>query len=107
MPQVKLGDEVPADFERFKKFLQDIAPEKIEEVIDTIIDGLSILEHTPYAGEPHPLDKVPDMRKLVISYGKAGYVALYTFDPQTDVVTIQAMRHQKEIELLFLQRWDV
>ena len=53
MPQVKLGDEVPADFERFKKFLQDIAPEKIEEVIDTIIDGLSILEHTPYAGEPH------------------------------------------------------
>jgi plasmid stabilization system protein ParE len=104
MPQVKYAPETHEDFQRFTHFLQEVAPEKISEAIDAIFEGLEILENTPFAGEEYPLAQVPEMRKIVISYGQSGYVALYTFDPQTDVVTIQAIRHQKEIELLFLHR---
>jgi mRNA-degrading endonuclease RelE of RelBE toxin-antitoxin system len=36
------------------------------------------------------------LRELPISYGDAGYVALYRFDPDTDAVYVLAFRHQRE-----------
>lgn len=41
-----------------------------------------------------------DLRELVISYGKTGFIALYRFDVQRDEVRILALRHQREIGYL-------
>jgi plasmid stabilization system protein ParE len=39
-----------------------------------------------------------DIRELVISFGKSGYVALYRFLPHLDVVRVLAIRHQRELD---------
>lgn len=39
-----------------------------------------------------------DIRELVISFGKTGYVALYRFLPHLDVVRVLAIRHQRELD---------
>ena len=39
-----------------------------------------------------------DLRELVISYGKTGYVALYRFLPALDQVQILAIRYQRELD---------
>ena len=38
-----------------------------------------------------------DIRELVISYGKTGYIALYRFVVPLGEVRILAIRHQREI----------
>lgn len=39
-----------------------------------------------------------EIRELVISFGKNGYVALYSFLPHLDVVRVLAIRHQRELD---------
>ena len=39
-----------------------------------------------------------EVRELVISFGKSGYVALYRFVPHIDVVRVLAIRHQRELD---------
>lgn len=39
-----------------------------------------------------------EVRELVISFGKTGYVALYRFLPALDQVRILAVRHQRELD---------
>jgi plasmid stabilization system protein ParE len=38
-----------------------------------------------------------ELRELVISFGKTGYVALYRFVPARDEVRVLAIRHQREL----------
>jgi plasmid stabilization system protein ParE len=38
-----------------------------------------------------------DLRELVISFGETGYIALYRFIPQRDLVRVLALRHQRDI----------
>jgi plasmid stabilization system protein ParE len=49
----------------------------------------------------HPLigpvvDDDTELRKLVISRGKTGYIALYRYDDARDEVVVAAIRHQRE-----------
>lgn len=39
-----------------------------------------------------------EIRELVISFGRSGYVALYRFFPHLDVVRVLAIRHQRELD---------
>ena len=39
-----------------------------------------------------------DLRELVISFGKTGYLALYRFLPHLDEVRVLALRHQRELD---------
>jgi plasmid stabilization system protein ParE len=75
------------DLDRLTQFLDDDPV-----VIDLIAGAVDILAHHPQIGRrvEH------DMRELVISRGRTGYVALYDFDPDDDVVIILAIRHQCE-----------
>ena len=43
-----------------------------------------------------PVESYGDLRELVIDFGAAGYLALYRFEPSLDVVTILAIKHQRE-----------
>jgi plasmid stabilization system protein ParE len=39
-----------------------------------------------------------DLRELVISFGRTGYIALYHFAPAQDEARILAIRHQRELD---------
>ncbi len=39
-----------------------------------------------------------ELRELVISFGRTGYIALYRFLPAADDVRILASRHQRELD---------
>jgi plasmid stabilization system protein ParE len=39
-----------------------------------------------------------EVRELVISYGKTGYLALYRFLPGRNLVRVLAIRHQRELD---------
>jgi plasmid stabilization system protein ParE len=62
------------------------------ETIDLIEEAVSVLNRHPFIGRP--IDA--DLSELVISRGKTGYVALYSYEPDHDVALILAIRHQRE-----------
>lgn len=39
-----------------------------------------------------------EIRELVISYGRTGYIALYRFLPEHGLIRILAIRHQRELD---------
>lgn len=43
-----------------------------------------------------PVEDLGDLRELMIEFGAAGYLALYRFESSLDVVTILAIKHQRE-----------
>ena len=43
-----------------------------------------------------PVEDYDDLRELVIEFGATGYLALYRFEPSRNVVTILAIKHQRE-----------
>jgi len=52
------------------------------------------LKHSHMIGRP--VEDYDDLRELVIDFGATGYLALYRFEPSLDVVTILAIKHQRE-----------
>jgi addiction module RelE/StbE family toxin len=81
-----------ADLERLADFLIKDAPQAAVTAIDVIRDGIEILERHPLVGRSCE----EGLRELLISYGKSGYVALYSYEQRQDVVLVLAIRHQRE-----------
>jgi plasmid stabilization system protein ParE len=82
-----------ADLERLADFLAKDAPRVCVAAIDVIRDGIEVLERHPLVGRPCE----EGLRELLISYGKSGYVALYSHEQLQDVVLVLAIRHQREV----------
>jgi plasmid stabilization system protein ParE len=59
-----------------------------------ILQQLFSLKTMPDIGRLTP--EFPDLRELVIPFGKSGYIALYRHNPSADRVYVLAFRHQKE-----------
>jgi plasmid stabilization system protein ParE len=78
--------------ERLADFLVKDAPQAAIAAIDVIRDGIEILERHPFVGRTCE----EGLRKLVISYGNSGYVALYSYEQLQDVVLVLAIRHPRE-----------
>lgn len=62
--------------------------------VKTILSAFRQLGRFPGMGRPVPED--PSLRELVIPFGHYGYMALYTFTPAVDTVTVLAVRHQRQ-----------
>jgi addiction module RelE/StbE family toxin len=90
--QVVYSRHAFADLERLADFLIKDAPQAAVTAIDVIRDGIEILERHPLVGRPCE----DDFRELLISYGKSGYVALYSYEQRQGVVLVLAIRHQQE-----------
>lgn len=90
----QLTAEAADDLERLTDFLLETAPEAALDTVDIVLDGLRILAQHPLVGRPIP----GGQRELVISRGRTGYLALYRYDVQADVVLVLALRHQRENE---------
>ena len=92
MAEVIYARHAFADLERLADFLLKNAPQAAVTAIEVIRDGIGILERHPLVGRRCEAG----LRELVISYGKSGYVALYSYEQKQDVVLVLAIRHQRE-----------
>jgi plasmid stabilization system protein ParE len=92
MPRIELGRGALEDFERFLNHLQRFGAAHAPERKAEIIGALRILSHSPMIGRPVRGGK----RELMIGRGAHGYVALYKYAPDIDVVLVLAVRSQRE-----------
>lgn len=80
------------DLERVTNFLLEADPLAALKTIELIEEAIVILKHHPLIGRPIE----SGLRELIISRGKTGYVALYSFEADQDAILILAIRHQRE-----------
>ncbi len=92
MARVVYSARAFADLDRLADFLLDSDAVAAGETVDLIAEAVLILKRHPLIGRP--VDG--DIRELIISRGKTGYVALYSYEPAHDAVLILAIRHQRE-----------
>lgn len=59
--------------------------------IDVIRDGIEILRRHPLVGRPSE----EGLRELLISYGKSGYVALYSYGPDVAAFSTLAFKARR------------
>jgi plasmid stabilization system protein ParE len=70
-----------------------------ERALEAIRHAISGLEHSPFSYRRASGQRSPFLRELVIPFGSAGYVALFEIESR-DVVTVLAVRHQREDDYL-------
>ncbi len=92
MSRIELAPEIARDFDRILDHLVEYQVENSASRIQGIIEALNVLEHNPLIGRPVNNDK----RELVIGRGSQGYVALYRYVFEVDIVFILAVRSQRE-----------
>ena len=76
------------------EFLAVADPESAVRAAAAIESAVEVLAEHPLIGRP--VDR--ELRELVISFGKTGYVALYRFLPHVDEVRVLAIRRQRELD---------
>lgn len=81
-----------ADFERLTDFLLECDQAAAQGTVQLIEEAVQVLRNHPLIGRPVEAG----LRELVISRGRTGYVALYSFEPADDAVLLLAIRHQRE-----------
>ena len=81
-----------ADLERLTDFLAETDPSAAARTVGLIEEAVALLRRHPLIGRPVE----HELRELVISRGRTGYVALYSFEEAREVVLILAIRHQRE-----------
>jgi len=81
-----------ADLERLTDFLVETDPPAALATIELIQEAVAVLRRHPLIGRPVETE----LRELVISRGRSGYVALYSFEQVYDAVLILTIRHQRE-----------
>ena len=92
MARLIYAERALADLERLTDFLVRSDPAAAAATTDLIVEAVTVLEHHPLIGRPVEAD----LRELVISRGRSGYLALYSFEQVYDTVLILAIRHQRE-----------
>ena len=92
MAKVIYSDEALADLERIIEFLLESSPAAAAAALSQIRSAVTILEAHPRVGRRIDAHR----RELVITYGAAGYLALYRHDVPQDVVRVLRLRHQRE-----------
>jgi plasmid stabilization system protein ParE len=92
VPRIELAPEVADDFDRILDHLHKYQVDNCAERLEEIIDAINVLKHNPLIGRPVGDDK----RELVIGRRARGYVALYRYVPEIDIVFILALRAQRE-----------
>ena len=80
--------------ERSFEFLRERDPEAAVRAATAIQSAVAMLADHPLVGR----SVAGELRELVISFGKTGYLALYRFLPHLDEVRVLAIRHQREVD---------
>ena len=89
---IELATEVAEDLDRILGHLIEHEARNVAARINSIIDAIDVLAHNPLIG--HPV--TGGMRELVIGHDAYGYIALYRYVPQLELVLVLAVRGQRE-----------
>lgn len=73
-------------------FLAESDPVAAAETLGLIVEAVALLRRHPLIGRPVEHES----RELLISRGRTGCVALYSFEEAQDAVLIHAVRRQRE-----------
>jgi len=90
--RIVFAPQAADDLERLTDFLIENDKNTALNTIELIEEAIQILARHPLVGrlcDTH-------LRELVISRGKSGYVALYSYEESKKMILINAIRHQKE-----------
>ena len=93
MVKIVYAQQAVDDFLRLTGFLIESNPTAALATVELIEEAIMLLERHPLIGRL--VDDV--LRELVISRGKSGYVALYSYEQSSDTILILAIRHQREV----------
>lgn len=94
MAQVVYAQNALANLERAFAYLAEHDPAAAVDAAVAIRNAAEILSDHPLIGR-----RVEgEIRELIISYGKTGYIALYRYLPEQGLVRILALRHQRELD---------
>jgi plasmid stabilization system protein ParE len=94
MPRLIVTAGAGEGLERCRRFLLEKDVQVTRRAAQVIEQQLLRLETDPHIGRP--LAESPELRELIITFGEAGYVALYRFAPHEQAIYVLAFRHQKE-----------
>lgn len=92
MARLIYSERALGDLERLTEFLVDTDAAAAAETVVLVEEAVAVLKRHPLIGRPVE----SGLRELVISRGRTGYVALYSFEAVQDAVLILAIRHQRE-----------
>lgn len=92
MAKISFSGQALVDLERISDFLSEDGVNAQLVVLELIDEAVSVLARHPLIGR----QAEAGLRELVISQGKTGYVALYSFEAAHDTILILAIRHQRE-----------
>ena len=92
MARVVYAEAGLADLERIADFLLEHEAADASEIFADIRLAIEALERHPLIGR-----KVDaELRELVISRGRTGFIALYRYARTSDLAFVLRMRHQRE-----------
>jgi len=92
--QIVYSRNAITNLERVFAFLLEQDPQAAIASATAIREAVELLANHPMIGR-----RVEgEIRELVISFGKTGYVALYRFLPMREEVRILAIRPQRELD---------
>nr|WP_293371726.1 type II toxin-antitoxin system RelE/ParE family toxin [Nevskia sp.] len=97
MHRLRIAPGAQTDLERLFDFLAEHDLAAAQRARAAIEKAYGFIEAFPFAGRKVDAGN-PFLRESVISFGNAGYVALFEIDDD-DTVTILAFRHQREHDL--------
>ena len=82
--------------QRLYRFLAEKNQDAAKTAAELILKQAELLEMFPNIGRPAE-DLESEHREIRIPFGASGYVLLYRFAKDTNVVTVLAVRHQRDI----------
>ncbi len=82
------------DIERLFLFLAEHDNPAADASCEAITSSIELLKAHPYVGQRIE----GELRELVISFGRSGYVALYRYLPARSEIRILAIHHQRELD---------
>ncbi len=92
MARLVYDPAIVEDFDRIFEHFARYDPTAATQVINGVVAAMAILTTSPLIGRPVAGGK----RELVIGRGKRGFVALYRWVPDDDLVWVLAIRAQRE-----------
>jgi plasmid stabilization system protein ParE len=96
--KVRYTREAKEDLKRLLAFIAERDIKAAQKVRKAIVASTSLLEQFPFTCRK-AIPENPFLREMVISFGSAGYVAMFEIE-NDEIVTVLAIRHQREDDYL-------
>jgi addiction module RelE/StbE family toxin len=92
VPSLIYSEQALDDLERVAEFLAKDDPAAAGATAPLITQALEVLEAHPLIGRTTD----GELRELIISRGRSGYIALYEYHAAADRIIVHGIRHQRE-----------